>query len=153
MTWDCSPNIVSTFETSNSNVFSNNILSMVIRRYFARSTQNNARRNTTESCKPEFFLVSRRALMPLLNYWQQPTKIWSSGCQNERRGATLFFISPIKVIQPRTKLWHQVDILRFKCRLDLKGLVSCMSLSPTDNVSDHYNDNQASQNSCDNDWD
>lgn len=41
----------------------------------------------------------------------------------------------------------------FKCRLDLKGLVSGVSLSPTDNVSGHYNDNQASQSSCDNDWD
>lgn len=66
---------------------------------------------------------------------------------------TLNFILPIKVRQPRTKLWHLVDILSFKCHLDLKGLVSGMSLSPTDNVSDHYNDNQASQNSCDNDWD
>lgn len=41
----------------------------------------------------------------------------------------------------------------FECRLDLKGLVSGVSLSPPDNVRDHYNDNQASQSSCDNDWD
>lgn len=36
---------------------------------------------------------------------------------------------------------------------DLKGLISSMSLSSTDQVSDHDNDNQASQNTANNDWD
>lgn len=67
--------------------------------------------------------------------------LWTLFCQSRAR-------------QPRTELWHLVDIfLMFECRLDLKGLVSGVSLSPPDNVRDHYNDNQASQSSCDNDWD
>lgn len=39
------------------------------------------------------------------------------------------------------------------CRLDLKGLISNISLSSTNHISDHYNENQASQRSANNDWD
>lgn len=44
--------------------------------------------------------------------------------------------------------------MRFKgSKMDLKGLISGMGLSSTNQVSDHYNDNQASQNTANNDWD
>lgn len=53
-------------------------------------------------------------------------------------------------MKPKDQAWEPRDI---DCTLDLKGLISNISLSSTNHVSDHYNENQASQRSANNDWD
>jgi len=53
-------------------------------------------------------------------------------------------------MKPKDQAWKPHDIDR---KLDLKGLISNISLSSTNHVSDHYNENQASQSSANNDWD
>ena len=56
-------------------------------------------------------------------------------------------------MKPKDQAREPRDILKIDCKVDLKGLISNISLSSTNHVSNHYNENQASQSSANNDWD
>lgn len=121
--------------------------------YFARSTQKSVRKKTLQLQIRHFCDVTKgpRCLSRISDKNLSKLGVWDLSMDDDVGPPFTLFCQSERDSQGPSfgTSWIFFNV----CRLDLKGLVSGVSLSPTNNVSDHYNDNQASQSSCDNDWD